>query len=142
MPKTTALKSRKVLTIVLAVAVLALVGYGIFSAISRSSVPQFTDGSKYSTIKLPAAGGIYEWSYTIEDTTIAVVTDKSGNIEYENEQDDGGTPIDLYVIEGKKPGKTKITFRYGSFNDGSVIEEHTYLIEVNEKLENRVSEQN
>lgn len=142
MPNLTALKSRKVVTMVLAVVILALVGYGVYVAVSRSSIPQFTDGSLYSTVELPASGGLYEWSYTIEDTTIAVITDKTGNINYDNDNQEGGKPVDVFVIEGKKPGKTKITFRYGSFNDGSVLEEHTYLVEVNEKLENRVSEQN
>ena len=77
MPKFTAPKSRKIFTIVAALAILALVGYGVFVAINRASIPKFDDGNEYSVIILnKTSGGIYEWSYTIEDTTIAEVADK------------------------------------------------------------------
>ena len=135
-------KTRKAITVVVVLAILALVVFGVFVAVSRSSIPQFDDGSEYSVIILDkTSGGIYEWSYTVEDTTIADVTDKTSSIDYENPADDGGRPVEQFIIKGNKAGRTKITLRYGSFADGSVEEEHTYLIEVNEKLESRVTEQ-
>lgn len=142
MPKFTAPKSRKIFTIVAALAVLSLVGYGVFVAINRASIPQFDDGNEYSVIVLnKTSGGIYEWSYAIEDTTIAEVVDKKSYIDYESPEVDGGTPVEEYVIQGKKAGRTKITLRYGSFTTGETEEEQTYIIEVNEKLQSRVIEQ-
>ncbi len=142
MPKFATLNKRKIFTAVLALAILALVAYGVIVAIDRSSIPQF-DGDEFSIVILDkTSGGLYEWSYSIEDTTIAEVTDKTSSIEYlDDEKQDGGTPVEQFIIKGNKPGKTKITFRYGSFADGSVEEEHTYRIEVNEKLQSRVIEQ-
>ena len=142
MAKPLAPKTKKIIIGVVALIILALVGYGVYVAIDCSNVPQFTDGSLLSTVSLKGSdGGTYEWSFTIEDTTVAEVVDKTTSIEYEQPQQDGGTPMVHYVIQGKKPGKTKITFRYGSFASGQTEEEHTYLIEVNAKLENKVTEQ-
>ena len=62
-------------------------------------------------------------------------------IDYESPEADGGTPVEEYVIQGKKAGRTKITLRYGSFTTGETEEEQTYIIEVNEKLQSRVIEQ-
>ena len=142
MPKFTAPKSRRIFTVVAAIAILALVGYGVFIAVSRASIPQFDDGNEYSVIVLDkTSGGIYEWSYTIEDTTIAEVVDKKSFIEYEDANVDGGKPVEEYIIQGKKAGRTKITLRYGSFTTGESEEEQTYTIEVNEQLKSRVIEQ-
>jgi len=142
MAKSLSIKGRKIFTIIAALAILGLIAYGIVVAIQRASIPQFEDGSEYSSIELSrTSGGIYEWSYTIEDTTVAEVVDKKTYIDYENPEDDGGKPVEQFIIQGKKPGKTKITLRYGSFADGSVEEELKYTIEVNDKLESRVISQ-
>ena len=136
------IKTKKTVIALLSLIILALVGYGVYVMVSRSDAPQFTDGSLLSTISLEGSdGGLYEWNFTIEDTTVAEVVDKTSTIEYEQPQHDGGTPTMHYIIKGKKPGKTKITFRYGSFASGETLREHTYLIEVNAKLENKVTEQ-
>lgn len=135
-------KNRRIITIVIIFAILALVVFGVIVAINRSGIPQFDNGSEYSSIEFDkTSGGIYEWSYTVEDTTVADVVDKKSYVEYENPSSGDGKPVEQFVIQGKKAGRTKITCRYGSFTDGSVEEEHTYLIEVNEKLESRVTEQ-
>lgn len=142
MAKPLAPKTKKIIIGAVALIILALVGYGVYVAIDRSSIPQFTDGSKLSTVSLKGSdGGTYEWSFTIEDSTVAEVVDKTSAIEYASLEQDGGTPMVYFIIQGKKPGKTKITFRYGSYTSGKTEEEHTYLIEVNDKLENKVTEQ-
>lgn len=140
--KNLSLKSRRIIIVVIALAILALVGYGVYVAVSRSMLPQFTDGSELSTITIYGSnGGTNEWNFTIEDTTVAEVIDKKSDFEHSNGSSDSGTPVLYYTIQGKKAGRTKITFRFGSFTTGETIEEHTYLIEVNEKLENKVTEQ-
>jgi len=142
MAKPLAPKAKKVIIAIVVLAILALVGYGVYVMIERSNAPQFTDGSALSTVSLEGAdGGLYEWNFTIMDTTVAEVVDKTTSIEYARPQDDGGVPMVHYVIKGKKPGRTKITFRYGSFASGETEKEHTYLIEVNSSLDNKITEQ-
>ena len=142
MPKFAKINGRKLFTIIAVLAIIALIAYGVIIAVGRASIPQFDDGSEYSAITLnKTSGGLYEWSYTIDDTTIADVVDKKSYIEYDNPDEDGGTPVEQFVIQGKKAGRTKITLRYGSFTTGESEEELTYTIEVNEKLESKVIEQ-
>ena len=143
MPKFHASKGRKIAAAVVILVIIALIACGVIIAIGRSSIPQFNDGSEYSSIELyRTSGGLYEWSYAIEDTTVAEVVDKKSFIDYgDSDKNDGGSPVEQYVIKGKKAGRTKITLRYGSFADGSVEEERNYTIEVNEKLESRIIEQ-
>jgi predicted secreted protein len=124
-----------------AIAVIAVIAFGVATAIVRSQIPVFDDGSELSVIELTTNGGVpYEWNYEFENSDIAEIADKTSNAR--DPEADGGV-VDLkYVIKGKKPGKTKLTFRYGSFIDGRIEETRNYLIEVNEKLEVRITEQN
>ena len=132
---------KRIIIALAAIAVIAVIAFGVTTAIIRSQIPVFDDGSELSVIELTTNGGVsYEWNYEFENSDIAEIADKTSNVR--DPEVDGGV-VDLkYVIKGKKPGKTKLTFRYGSFIDGRVEETRNYLIEVNEKLEVRITEQN
>ena len=132
-------KSKKIIVIIAALVVVGVIIAGVIVAILRSGIPVFDDGSELSAIELSTYGGsVYSWNYEFENSDIAEVTDLTSI-------DDGkeGGRVDLkYLIKGKKPGRTGLTFRYGSAFDGNVKETRSYLIEVNEKLEVRVTNRN
>ena len=131
--------TKRILIIIAGIAVIAVIVTGIIIAILRSNIPVFDDGSELSAIELETYGGsVYSWNYEFENTDIAEVTDLTST-------DDGrvGGTIDLkYIIKGKNPGRTELTFRYGSVFDGKTEETRRYLIEVNEKREVRITERN
>ena len=90
-------------------------------------------------IKLMTNGGVpYKWEYTIDDTSIVKVKK-----EYSKELDkdiNGGRVENHFVFVAKKEGKTKVTFKYKSINNDSVISEEKYVLVVdkdkNIKIEN------
>ncbi len=133
--------AKKIVIAIVAVAVLGIIAFGIVNAIMNSDIPTFDDGSELSAVELTTAGGVvYEWTLEFENSDIAEVIEKTSKVRDPNL--DGG-PIDLkYIIKGKKPGRTKLACRYGSFIDGHILETRNYLVEVNNKLEVRITEQN
>ena len=116
---------------------------GITVAIIRTnSIPQFEPGyneTKDSVELKTYSGTLNEWVMTIEDESIAEMVEKQGDEEKTGEI---GTPIKLfYFFEGRKPGRTKVHFKYVVFAEGSVDEEKTYLIEVDQAKHIKVTEQ-
>ena len=137
MPKKAQNKSRFLVIVIIALVVLGLIVFGIISAINQSSIPEFNDGSELSVISLTSSSDeSKEWSYAIENDTIAKITDKNTS-----DSEDGNGIEHHFIVSGLKPGTTTITFRYGSFSTGKTEEEHKYKIEVNSKLETRITEQ-
>ena len=130
---------KRIIIAVVAVLVLGVITFGIINAIQNANIPEFDNGSELSAIELSTGGGVLlDWNYNFEDSEIAEVIDKTSKAVEDKE---GGRVELKYIIKGKKPGKTKVTFNYGSAFDGQTIETRTYLIEVNRKLEVRITEQ-
>ena len=124
-------KLRLVIVSITVLAIIALIVAGIVVAIRNSNIPEFDDGSELGVVSLAIKDSeTSEWYAKIEDESIASVYDKTNS---ENESH--------YIFKGKKPGCTKVTFKYGSFTDGRTLEEHTYRIEVNKDLQIKVVEE-
>ena len=122
-----------------AILIFALIIFGVCFAINRSTIPNFSDGAETSVVKLTTNSGVIsEWSFKIEDTSIAEGVDMKSTARNENEV--GGIIDQEYIFKGKKAGRTKIIFQFGSFNSGEIQEQRVYQIEVNEKLESRIKE--
>jgi hypothetical protein len=132
-------KAKSIAIIIAGLVILGLVAFGIIMVINRTVPPVFNNGSELSVVNLTTNGGVaYEWNCDIKDTAIVELIDVTSAARDNN---DGGV-VDLqYIFKGKKAGRTTVVFKYGSFINGSVIEEKTYLVEVNEKLETRITEQ-
>ena len=117
---------------------IGLIAYGVVSAIIAGSIPDFVDGNETSIVKLTTTDGVAdEWSCKINDEAIAEVINKSSKA-----RGDANKTIDLlYEFKGKKPGRTVVTFKYGSFAEGNTKEQYTYLVEVNKDLKIKITEQ-
>lgn len=122
-----------------AILIFALIIFGVCFAINRSTIPSFDDGAETSVVKLTTNSGlISEWTFRIEDTSIAEGVDMKSTARDDNLA--GGIIDQEFIFKGKKAGRTKIIFQFGSFNSGEVQEQRVYQIEVNEKLESRIKE--
>ena len=110
-----------------AILIFALIIFGVCFAINRSTIPNFSDGAETSVVKLTTNSGVIAEGVDMKSTA-------------RNENEVGGIIDQEYIFKGKKAGRTKIIFQFGSFNSGEIQEQRVYQIEVNEKLESRIKE--
>ncbi len=134
------INTRRIIIAIVGLVIIALITLGVVFAIQQSAIPEFNDGSELGVVNLLSEEGqTNEWSVKIDDESIASVYDKTSSTI---NKDEGGVAIEShYIFKGKKPGKTKVTFKYGSFADGQVKEQRTYCIEVNRELQIKVIEE-
>ena len=68
-----------------AILIFTLIIFGVCFAINRSTIPSFDDGAETSVVKLTTNSGVIsEWSFKIEDTSIAEGVDMKSTARNEN----------------------------------------------------------
>jgi hypothetical protein len=85
------------------------------------------------------ANEIYEWKYEIDNKDIVKFVEKkqSGDLEGKTPE---GKIIEKYYFEGKKPGKTDISFTFTNTKNGSYLDTKYYTVTVDKKLKLTIEE--
>lgn len=85
------------------------------------------------------ANEIYEWKYEIENKDIIKFVEKkqSGDLEGKTPK---GKIIEKYYFEGKKPGKTDLSFTFTNTKNGSYLDTKYYTVTVDKKLKLTIEE--